>query len=177
MSRKSINPFAQLLGITPSRLPSTTGHTLVVAGKKIGDERQIDKALGLKAPEHAAQADALDQAEADRLKAEKRRAYHRAKYQQQRQDPEAMAKRRAWADAHKEDRKRYLAEWKQRNPGRQQELARAWAKKNYHANAEAMKAKARAWYAANREKVLARLKAQRQAKKAERTGGGGDERG
>jgi hypothetical protein len=171
---RNINPFGQLLGITLGKLPSTTRHTLVVAGQKIDDERQIEKALGLKGPEAAAHADDLDKAEAARLKAEKRRAYNRAQYQQQRQDPEAMAKRRAWDEAHKEDRQRYRAEWKQRNPGRHKEQARAWAKKNYHSNPEAMKAKSRAWYAANRDKVLARAKAkrdaQRDAKKAQREG-------
>lgn len=163
-----MNPFAQLLGIKPGHLPSTTHHVLVVAGKKIGDEREIERAMGLKAAEHAAEADELDKAEAARLRLEKRRAYERAKYQQIRQDPEAMAKRAAWDEAHKEDRKRYVAEWKARNPGKQKELARAWAKKNYHQNPEVMRAKSRAWYAANREKVLAGLKAQRDAKKAEK---------
>lgn len=168
MSTATMNPFAQLLGIKPGHLPSTTHHVLVVAGKKIGDEREIERAMGLKNAEHAAEADELDKAEAARLRLEKRRAYERAKYQKQRQDPDAMAKRQAWDAAHKEDRKRYVEEWKKRNPGRQKELARAWAKKNYHQNPEAMKAKARAWYAANREKVLAGLKAQRDAAKAEK---------
>ncbi len=165
----AFNPFAQLLGIVPTQPPTTGSHTLVVAGRKISDQRQIVHALGLKATSCAIdELDEHDLAELEELKAAKLRADEAAAYQRDRQDPAKMDKRRAWDETHKEDRKRYVAEWKKRNPGRQAELAKAWAKKNYHRNPELMKAKSRAWYAANREKVLAGLKAKRDAAKAEK---------
>lgn len=156
------NPFDALLGRTPARLPATTGATVVVAGKKISDVRQIDKALPCEDDDEVAKewaAKLRRQAEASR---------QRVRYQKDRLDPAKMAKREAWAEANREKRRAYKKAYDEANKARIRAQQSAWAMRKYYENVEAARAKTRAWYAANREKVLARLKAQRDAAKAAR---------
>jgi hypothetical protein len=159
------NPFAQLLGVKAHKLPKTASSTVVVAGKKVGDERQIKKLLGVQG-EAPTDDNAQERAEAARQAKLRKTAYWRAKYQQDRQDPAKIAKREAYEEAHREERRAYMAEYRKRNRERQRELARDWARKNYHLNTDECRAKARAYYQANRERILADLKAQREAAKA-----------
>jgi len=160
MSKPAPNPFAQLLGVLPVRLPATTSHQLVVSGKRLTDLRQLNTALDLQAE------DCADKGTAERLRKEKQRAYNQARYQADRQDPEKMAKRKAWAEANREKIKSYKQKHLQKNKQRQLELAARWARENYAANPEAARQKGREYYARNREAILAKLQAQRDAAKA-----------
>jgi hypothetical protein len=155
MSSALANPFYQLLGIMPRSLPLTCNSTVVVQGKKITDVRQIAK-----------EEDDADHVAGLRL--EVRRARDRDRYQRERQDPEKMAKRRAWLDANRAKALEYQRSYRAKNKDLQRQLAREWAKQKYHADLEMGRQKQRDYYAANRERILARLKADRDAARAEK---------
>jgi hypothetical protein len=139
-----MNPFAQLLKQPLPRLPRTPGVSVVVNGKRVSDVRQIDV------------DDAEDRA---RLIQAVRAAKAAAKYQQIRQDPVRMAKRKAWELANLEKRRAYQRAYYERTRDHQREQKTAWAKRTYEANAEKRRAATRAYYQRNRERILADKKA------------------
>lgn len=159
MSKFAAQPFGPLLGIKPQSLPKSMGSRVVVDGRVIGDVRQIRH----DAPEDR-HADDESDIQAKRKAVIKARAA--AKYQLTRQDPEKMAKRRAWYEANRAKVIAYKREWDRRHHEQVRQCKNAWAKANYHANAERMCQLTRDWYARNREAVLARSKAKRDAAKA-----------
>lgn len=146
-----MNPFTQLLALPLPRLPRTPRVTVVVNGKPVTDVRQIDE------------DDAEEQA---RLRQAVRAAKAAAKYQQLRQDPVRLAKRKAWELANKEKRRAYKRAYDERTKDRQRELKTAWAKRTYEANAEKRRAATRAYYQRNRERILAAKKAKAAAARA-----------
>lgn len=146
-----MNPFAQLLAGPLPRLPRTPRVSVVVDGKRVTDVRQIE---------------VDDPAERERLSKAVRSAKAAAKYQQIRQNPERMAKRKAWEAANAEKRREYKRAYDERTKDRQRELKTAWAKRTYEANAEARRAASRAYYQRNRERILAEKKAKAAAARA-----------
>lgn len=151
-------PFDALLGLKPGRLPHSKSTTVVVAGEKVTDVRQIDRKLV-----DAERDDDGAIAEARRLRAETQKARDAARYQADKADPVKMAKRKAWADANPEKVAEYRRRNRKRNRDRNRKLGTDWARRAYHENPEPFRAATRAWYERNRDKVLARLKAKRDA--------------
>jgi hypothetical protein len=146
-----MNPFAQLLDQPLPRLPHTPRVSVVVDGKRVTDVRQID---------------VDDAEERARLSQAVRAAKAAAKYQQLRQDPVRVAKRKAWELANLEARKAYKRAYDERTKERQREQKTAWAKRTYEANAEKRRAASLAYYQRNRERILAKKKAKAAAARA-----------
>ena len=167
-----INPFAQLLGLLPGRLPKTAHALVVMDGKPLTNLRQIRAAVGDDAERSAELRQAVKQARKS------------TRYQAERADPEAMAARQAHqarqarqddaGEAHREYMRRYRAEHRDRI----RELKRNWARaqylldpsaaaadqrEQYHANPEHARALARARYQRNKAVILPRIKARRAA--------------
>ncbi|PZR19914.1 MAG: hypothetical protein DI538_30780, partial [Azospira oryzae] len=91
-------PFDALLGIKPGRLPQTTQRaTVVLAGQRVKTARDIPAA-----------SDEPQDAEA---RLELKRARDRARYQRDRQNPQAMAKRQAWLEANREKVRAYKRDY------------------------------------------------------------------
>lgn len=149
------NPFAQLLGTQIQRLPKAANAVLRIAGREITDARQINR-IG------------LDADEAAKLKKELAKAKARLKYQRQRQDPVAMAKRQAWYETNKEKVKAYRKAYDKKHRKAINKTKLASQKRAYQAEPEKMKARAKAYYDANRPAILARAKAKRERIKAEK---------
>jgi hypothetical protein len=162
--KRTASPFDQLLGMKPGRLPQSTGITLVVAGQKLSSTRAVP---GVAAAAVLGDEDA-EALERRRLHAELERVKAAQRYQRERLDPEAMAKRQAWIDAHKAERREYMRRWRAANRERNRELKREWAAHQYRRDPEAGAAKSRAYYAANRERILAEKSAREKRKRAER---------
>lgn len=172
-----MNPFAQLLGHMPRRMPKTGNATVVVAGKAIKDVRQIDRVLKLKedAVEAAGDdADDLAAAEAARLRQAVRRAKDRAKYQREKADPARMAKRKEWLERNRERVREWKREYDARTYEQQRAVKTEWARKR-RAESEEFRAKqaarTREYYQRNREKILAKKKAQAEAARAAKAAG------
>lgn len=159
--KMAAHPFGQLLGLQMSRIPASTSATVVVCGKRVDDVRSIDRALPPQEDD-----DMAAKAWAEKLRKEVQRARARERYQRQRQNPEQMAKRKAWYEANREKVIAYKKAWDQANRDRMRQQQAAWARKNYHHDLELARAKARANYQANRENILATLQAKRDAAKA-----------
>lgn len=149
------HPFAQLLGTQIRRLPKAAAPLLRIGGQVITDARQINR-IG------------LDPIEAARLKKELAKAKARAKYQRQRQDPEAMAKRQAWYEKNKEKVKAYKKAYDKKHRKNINKSKAAYQRRAYQADPDKAKERAHAYYAANRPAILARAKAKRDRIKAEK---------
>lgn len=148
------NPFAQLLGLVPGRLPHTKSAAVVVDGRRVDDVRQL-------------RVD--DEDELERLRREKLRAYYAARYQRDRQDPAKMAKRQAWLEANRDKVRAWKKAYDERTQERQREQKAAWQRHKTHASVEAREkaaAASRRYYREHREEILAKLAAERAAKKA-----------
>lgn len=165
MSRAAIkaNPFAQLLGMQPVRLPKAPSACVVVNGKRIADAREIAKALQLEP------GDQLDQ----ELRRDLQRTRDREKYQRDRQDPEKMAKRRDWYERNREKVREYRRAYEEQHRERLNAQQAAWARAKYHADPEAGRRKQREYYQRNREAILQRAREKKAAAKAEKPTGGG----
>ena len=161
MSKFAAQPFSQLLGIRPLRLPKSGGVTVVMDGKPVRDVRQI---------RHDAPDDRHAQDEADVLarRAAVSSAKDAARYQRARQDPARMAKRQAWYEANRDKVRAYKLAWDAQHVQENRHAKATWQKANYQANAEKCRQQSRAWYERNRDTVLAKKKAQREAARAER---------
>jgi hypothetical protein len=146
-----MNPFAQLLAEPLPRLPRTPRVSVVVDGKRVTDVRQIE---------------VDDPAERERLSKAVRSAKAAAKYQQIRQNPDRMAKRKAWEAANAEKRREYKRAYDERTKDHQREQKAAWARRNYAAHPEEMRARSQDYYQRNRERILAKAKARNAAKRA-----------
>ena len=159
MSKFAAQPFSQLLGIRPLRLPKSGGVTVVVDGKPVRDVRQI---------RHDAPEDRHAQDEADVLakRSAVRRSKDAARYQRARQDPARMAKRQAWYEANREKVLAYKRAWDAQHVTENRRAKAAWQKAHYQANADKCRQQSRAWYERNRAAVLAKKKAQYDAAKA-----------
>lgn len=151
------NPFAQLLAPRPIRLPKSDHISVVVDGQRITHVRQ------LRLDDEDERARALR----DKLRAAK----DAQRYQRERADPQAMAKRQAWLEANREKRRAYKKAYDAdpRNKQRQREQKTAWAKRNYHADPDRARQVQREYYRRNREKILAKLQAKREASRKART--------
>lgn len=154
-------PWDALLGKRPAKLPTTKSQRLVVAGKQLRKGQNLgDLALAL---EHDIGSVALTAAFLSKQRA---RAYYQERYQRVKDTPEEKARRKAWADAHKEERREYLRRWRRANSEKNRAYQADWARAKYQQDREAAARKQREWYAANREKVLARLRERNAARKA-----------
>lgn len=152
-TKGATSPFAQLLGTQTRRLPKAPEVTVRISGLVIRDARQINR-LG------------LDPEDAAKLKKELARAKARARYQRDRQDPVAMAKRQAWYEKNKEKVKAYKKNYDKKHRKAINANKLAHAKRAYQADPEKYKAQTRAYYQANRSAILARAKAKRDRLKA-----------
>lgn len=161
MSKFAAQPFSQLLGIRPLRLPKSGSITVVVDGTPVRDVRQI---------RHDAPGERDAQEEADVLakRAAVLRAKGAARYQRARQDPAKMAKRQAWYEANRDKVRAYKRDWDAQHVQENRRAKAAWQMAHYQANADKCRQQSRAWYERNREAVLAKKKAQRDAARAER---------
>lgn len=156
-------PWSQLVSPVPIRLPKTPKATLVLAGRKLDSAAAVAAtAAELADDEQAAQHLAAY------LKRERDRVAAAQKYQRDRANPQAMAKRAAWQSSNSEARREYMRRWRAANRERIRQAQREWAQRNYHANPEPHRAKSREWYAANREAVLARCKEKNDSKRQAR---------
>lgn len=155
---KIATPFAHLLSAgVPARLPKTAETTLVVDGQRITNARQLKP----RGPD----ADALDLERAAALKAELERDRNRRRYQRDRQDPEKMAKRRAYYLANREKVREWKREYDLRNRDRTRPQQAAWARRQRIAEPEVANERVRRYYERNREKVLERSRQRRLAAK------------
>lgn len=160
------NPFAQLLGLRPGRLPKTASARVMVDGKPVSDLRQIRAAVGEDTERSAELRQAVKQAR------------NSTRYQAERADPEAMAVRQARADEAREARREYMRRYRAENRDRIRELQRTWQRaqylldpdaaaaarrEQYHANPEHERALARARYQRNKTVILPRIQARRAA--------------
>ena len=160
------NPFAQLLGVKPGRLPKTASAKVVMDGKPVTDLRQIRAAVGDDAERSAELRQAVKQAR------------NSTRYQTDRTDPEAMAARQARQDEASEARRDYMRRYRAENRDRIRELQRNWnraqylldpaaaaahRREQYHANPDHERALARARYQRNKAVILPRIKARRTA--------------
>lgn len=152
-------PFDALLGLKRCRLPKSRSVTVVVAGAKVDDLRQIDRKVV------DAERDDQALAEARRLRKLAERARAAARYQADKLDPVKMAKRKAWIEANPEKVAEYRRRNRERNRERNRQQAADWARRSYANNPEKHRARSRAWYERNREKVLAAAKAKAKAKR------------
>lgn len=159
MSKKA-TPFDALLGIHRERKPKAVAEAQIVV-----NGRRVTSASQLKADD---EVEALVNADVKRAL---QRAKEQARYQRDRLNPEAMAKRQAWQDANRDKVRAYKKEWDKKNKKRQRALQKEWARRDYRANPERHRQKQRDYYARNREAILAKLQAQRDAAKAEKTAG------
>ena len=166
MSKRAAMPFDALLGLTRLRMPQSRSTTVVVAGEKIADVRQIERKLV-----DDERDDDIAIAEARKLRAEIDRARQAARYQADKLDPAKMAKRKAWMEANPEKVAEYRRRNRERNRDRNRKIAADFARRKYHTDPEAARAKARAWYQCNRDRILARLKQQREEARKSRKGG------
>lgn len=141
-----------LLGATRVALPRTAGTTVVVEGKRITDVRQL--VVEDKDPDELA-----------RLRSEVRRAKERAYYHQHKHDPEFQAKRAAYAERTREERRAWKREYDQRTKERQRKQKTDWARRNYVIAPDKQRAASKAYYERNREAILARRKASQKAKR------------
>ncbi|MFN3302784.1 MAG: hypothetical protein ACK44A_03590 [Roseateles sp.] len=155
MSRGA-HPFDGLLGVKLGRKPKPAERaTIVVNGRKVKTVSDIASA----APEPE---------DAEAIASELRRARNRARYQADRQNPEAMAKRKAWYEANRDKVRAYKKQWDEKNKDRCRAAQNAWAKRDYVADPDKHRQRQRAYYQRNREKILAKLKEKRDAAKAAR---------
>ncbi|MBX3634726.1 MAG: hypothetical protein KF683_04965 [Rubrivivax sp.] len=161
MSRAAIkaNPFAQLLGMQPVRLPKATSAYVVVDGKRVTDVRDIARILGRPS------SDPL----VAKLRRELERARARARYQRQRQDPQQMAKRREWYERNRDQVREYRRAYDERNRERVNKQQADWARANYRADPQKQREKQRAYYQRNREAILQRLRDKKALAKAARS--------
>lgn len=148
------SPFDGLAGLMPVRLPKTASSRLVVEGKPITDVRQLGALVDSDEAERLAE-----------LKAGLKLSRNQARYQKQRQDPEAMAARDARAEQAKAERREYMRKYRQVNRDRIRERQTAWERRSYRADPEAAAAKARAWYLENQEKARAQARERYQRKR------------
>lgn len=151
---KPVNPFAALFQPPPARLPKTASQQIVHEGKRIAKSARIER---------------KEDVDAAALRRERDRAYFQQRYQRERQNPEAMA-RRAWHEANKERVRAYKKAWDAAHADEQRQYKAEWAKRKYHASPEAAeraRESSRAYYQRNREQILARLVAKAAAKKAD----------
>jgi hypothetical protein len=165
------NPFAQLLGLKPGRLPATASSRVVVTGRTVTNARLLEEALGTRRRRDAAAdepPDAGDQAEADALRRELQRAYYRQRYQRERQNPERMAKRQAWLEANRDKVRAYKKAYDERMRDHLRETKAAWARRKHAENPQPAREAARRYYERNREAILAKSKAKTEARRAER---------
>lgn len=148
MSAASINPFAQLLGLQPGRLPKSASTRVMVDGKPVTDLRQI-KAAAAEDPERAAE-----------LCLAVKQARNSARYQAERADPQAMAARQARQDEAREARREYMRRYRAENRDRIRELQRNWQRAQYLQDPLASAAYRRDQYHANleHERALARAR-------------------
>ena len=170
MSRAAIkaNPFAQLLGMQPVRLPITGSACMVVNGKRIRDAddlaREIAKALRLNPQDPQVR----------HLHRLLTRARKREQEQRARQEAERKAKRSDWAARHPEKAREYKQRYLERHGERVHQLQAAWARAKYRADPEAKRAKVREYYQRNREAILQRLREKKAAAKAAAAQGPGE---
>lgn len=158
------NPFAQLLGELPEREVKTPSQTLVVNGRRITDARQIAAALagtGEHEPEDREETAHM----AGLLRRKLERARNQARYQRQRQNPEAMAKRQAWVDANRDKVREYRAAWRARNLDLDRKYKAEYSARRYAADPERARQVSRDYYAAHREEILAKKRAETAAKR------------
>lgn len=147
------NPFAALVSPPPARLPKTTSQQLVVDGKRVEKSKHV-RAEDRSIPE---------------LRRQRARAYYQARYQRERQDPAAMARRQAWYEANKVDVLLYKKRWDAAHADEMRAYKREWARRKYHESPESTEQRRQAqrdYYARNREKILARLAEKAAVKKA-----------
>lgn len=164
------SPFDQLLGLTRQRLPSSQSVHLVVNGKAVQNAHALNKtARALTADALSTgdpQANQLEQAQLAEAKKALAKAKAAAKYQRERANPEAMAKRRAWYEANKDKVRDCRKSYDKNQRARVSAQKAAHQKRAYHANPELMRQRSRDYYARNREAILARAQAKRDAAKA-----------
>ena len=151
--KRPAGPFDALLGVPPPPTANTGSAVLVVAGLRVGNRQDV-RAVA------AAMSDGpfAAQLEAQRLAAELCRVRSAQRYQREKADPVAMAKRQAWAERNKDKCREAIRRWRAKNMLENREYQKAWAKRRYHEDPQAFCAKQRAYYAANREAVLKRLR-------------------
>ena len=166
-SIKTVSPWAGLLGTEAWRLPKSCAVSIVVEGQRVTDARQI-KALMLAQAEPDDPDDIQSAlARAAVLIKQLHAAKDAARYQRRKQDPEFVAKRKAYAERTRAER----AEWKRQYDAKHYEQQRAqktaWARRKRAEDPAASNAASKAWYDRNREQVLAKKRAQRQAANAD----------
>ena len=141
----STNPFSVAMGLVPTRLPKTGRSIAVIAGKKITDVRQVD------ADERAA------------IAAELRRVKERAKYQRQRANPEAMAKREAWYEQNRDKVRAYKKQWDAAHVDQNRKAKREHQRRAYLAEPQKFRDRSRAYYAKNAEEIKAKQRERQRA--------------
>lgn len=163
-------PFDQLLGLHRQRLPSSRSVRLVVNGKTVQTAHELNRTQRALAADAVSTDDPLANQHEQDLVAEAKKALAKAKaaakYQRDRANPEAMAKRKAWYEANKDKVKAYKAAYDKKHRDRINAAKLAHAKRAYHANPELLRQRSRDYYARNREAILARAKAKRDALKS-----------
>lgn len=152
----SLNPFLQLRAPPLIKLPHTTSHTVVIEGKRVTSKKHLRMVVD------ADEADTKAQAEIAR---ELERARNRARYQREKNDPEKMAKRKAWYEANRETVLAYKRDYDKRNRKRIQECQTAWMRRKYAEDPTKYIAASHRYYDRHREAILARAKARHAAKK------------
>lgn len=168
------SPFDQLLGLKRKRLPSSQSVRLVVNGKTVKDAHALNRAARDLTADAISTDDPLaNQHEQDQVAAAKKalaKAKASAKYQRDRANPEAMAKRKAWYEANREKVLAYNREYQAKHRARSHAHKVEHARRKYHAEPQLMRQRSRDYYARNREAILARAQAKRDAAKAAKAG-------
>lgn len=165
MKRKAQpHPFAPLMGMAPLRIPQTGSKTLVLEGKVITDARQVGREELSEHPDDQA----IARSEKKRQRQLLEKARRAARYQRQRQDPNFIARRKAWQEAHREERRAYMGDYRS-DPANQERInasKRAWQKRAYAADPEKYRQAARDYYQRNRDAIRERAAQRRAAKRA-----------
>jgi len=186
-----MNPFAQLMGVTPNRLPVTASAHLVMQGMRLPKGRHLTGAEKSTILEGDEEQDHEEQLR--RIVAEQRRVAARARHKRYRSKPEAqakekarleatrehrLAKRREWEARNRDKLRAYKSEWQRRNRQLSPERAeadRARALKRHHQKRQAMTPEQQAarreyqrqYRLANRDRINAQTRAWKARKLAE----------
>jgi hypothetical protein len=158
VSKLKAHPFAALLGLKPPRLPVTEQVSVVVAGRRVRDVRQVEQSL--------VDADRNDDraiAEARQLQDAVRTARRKAADKRYRNKADYD---RSWAQRHPDKMAAYRKAWRERNAERVVKDAHEYFKRRYYSDVEASRAKNREYYAKNRDRILARQKQRNAERKA-----------
>lgn len=163
----AVSPWAGLLGTEAWRLPKSGAVSIVVEGQRVTNARQI-RALMLAQAEPDDPDDIQSAlARAALLIKQLHAAKDAARYQRRKQDPEFLAKRKAYAERTRAERAEWKRQYDAKNKALQRAQKTAWARRKRAQDPAASNAASKAWYEANREQVLAKKKAQRQAANAD----------